>query len=101
MNRIHVIYIDDALDDHVARFVCAHELGHAMLHRGENRIFMDANTLFVTSRFETEADHWAADLLLSDDDLREEMLCRSTVQQIACTYGLPEELVLYRIHSIT
>ena len=101
MQRNHIIYISDTLEDAEARFVCAHELGHAMLHGGYNRIFLDAETLFVTSKFELAADRWAADLLLSDDDLREEMLCRSTVQQIACTYGLPEELVLYRIHSIT
>lgn len=98
--RIHIIYVDDSLPETEARFVCAHELGHAMLHRGYNRIFLDAETLFVTNRFEIEADRWAADLLLSDDELREAILCRYTVPQLAAMYGLTPALVEYRVQSL-
>ena len=99
--RSHIIYVAAALEEPEARFVCAHELGHAMLHRGCNRIFLDSATLFVTSRFEREADEWAADLLLPDADLHEAILCRYTVPQIAAMYGLSPALVEYRLRSLT
>ena len=56
LKRCHIIYLDPGLDEATARFVCAHELGHSLLHRGLNRIFMDTRTLLVSSRYETEAD---------------------------------------------
>lgn len=92
--------MDTSLAEEEARFVCAHELGHAMLHQGYNRIFMDSATLFVTNRFEIEANRFAADLLLPDDELREAILCRYTVPQIAAMYGLSPALVEYRVQSL-
>lgn len=101
IQRTHIIYIADSLSAAAARFVCAHELGHAMLHCGYNRIFLDAETLFVTNRFEIEADRWAADLLLPDDELHEAVLCRYSVPQIAAIYGLTPVLVEYRIRALS
>lgn len=57
------ITISDALGDLPSEFVCAHELGHALLHQRINRIFMDSHTHMVAGRFENEADKFAAQLL--------------------------------------
>lgn len=100
VKRRHIIYISDTLDECEARFVCAHELAHAVLHNGHNRIFMDTETLFVTNKFEVEADRWAAELLLPEADLREAMLCQYTSEQIACMYGLTVPLVEYLIRQV-
>lgn len=70
VKRCRIIYIADDLIEADARFVCAHELGHALLHRGYNRIFMDTHTHFPVSRYEVEANRFAVDLLYDDDDLR-------------------------------
>lgn len=98
LKRCHIIYLDSELDDDTARFVCAHELGHSILHRGLNRIFMDTRTFIVTSRYETEANRFAVDLLHSDEDLQP-YLSRS--YECAAAYmGITVQLAAYRMSSV-
>ena len=98
IKRCHIIYLDDALEESEARFVCAHELGHSLLHKGYNRIFMDTITHLVSSRYEHEADRFAVELLFSDDDFRE--LMDLPIHTVAGCLGIPETLVRYRMESI-
>ena len=70
LKRCHIIYLDSELDEATARFVCGHELGHSILHRGLNRIFMDTRTFIVTGRYETEANQFSVDLIYSDEELQ-------------------------------
>ena len=42
--RNNIIYIDETLSEHEQRLVCAHELGHMLLHKKSNAIFMDSRT---------------------------------------------------------
>ena len=51
IKRTNIIYIDDSLEENQARFVCAHELGHVLLHKNTNRIFMTNKTFMVTSKY--------------------------------------------------
>lgn len=95
MKRCRFIFIDSSLGEHDARFVCAHELGHAMLHRGCNRIFMDTNTYFQVNRYEIEADRFAVDLLYDDDDLRD--FLEHPIQVAADCMGVSIELAEYRL----
>ena len=44
------IYINSDLDEQQQILVSAHELGHHILHRNMNRIFMDHNTGIVTQK---------------------------------------------------
>ena len=69
--RNNIIYIDDSLLDSEKRFVLAHELGHMILHKRSNAIFMDTRTCLKTSGFELEADMFAMHLLVSDEDIHE------------------------------
>ena len=98
LQRRCVIYINSALTESEARFVCAHELGHIMLHQGENRIFTDTNTYFQTSRQEIEASRFALDLLYDDDDLL--FLTEHPVQFAADFMGVSLDLAEYRLRSI-
>ncbi len=98
MKRCHIIYIDNMLSEQDARFVCAHEIGHAMLHRGNNRIFMDTHTHFVAGRYETEANRFAVDLLFDDDDLRD--FLDQPIQVAADCMGVSNELAEYRMRSV-
>lgn len=65
--RNHIIYIDENLSDSEKRFVCAHELGHLLLHKKANALFMDTHTFFNTEKYEVEANTFAAELLIPDE----------------------------------
>lgn len=99
VKRCRLIYIDSDLSERDARFVCAHELGHAFLHQGYNRIFMDTHTHFVSSRYENEANRFAVDLLFDDADLQD--FLEHPVQLAADCLGIPTALAAYRLSSIT
>ena len=98
LKRCHIIYLDSSLDDNTARFVCAHELGHSLLHRGCNRIFMDTRTFVITSRYETEANRFAVDLIYDDDDLQD--LLELPMPTVARCLGVPQPLAAYRMGSV-
>ena len=59
----HFIDINIELDALNRIVACAHELGHSMIHPDMNRIFLNS-TMFVTSKYECEANRFAAYLLL-------------------------------------
>lgn len=99
IKRCGIIYIDSDLDERDACFVCAHEIGHALLHRGCNRIFMDSHTYFAVNRYEVEANRFAVDLLYDDDDLRD--FLEHPVQLAADCMGVSTELAEYRLLSIS
>lgn len=98
IKRCHTIYLDNSLGDEESRFVCAHELGHSFLHQGYNRIFMDTRTFLVTSRYEIEANHFAADLIFDDYDLQD--LLELSLPTAASCMGLSEDLAAYRLRSV-
>lgn len=98
VKRCKIIYIADDLSEADARFVCAHELGHALLHRGYNRIFMDTHTHFPANRYEVEANRFAVDLLYDDDDLR--FFLDYPIQLAADYMGVSVDLAEYRLRSI-
>ena len=64
--RNNIIYINENLSQHEQIFECAHEMGHMILHKKANAIFMDTRTYFNTNKFEIEADTFAMDLLISE-----------------------------------
>lgn len=98
IDQCHIIYLDSRLSDQDRLWVCAHELGHSILHRGLNRIFMTAHTRMVTSRYELEADKFAVDLLFSDEDLSH-FLGESIPTAAACMC-VNYELAEYRMRSV-
>ena len=93
--RNNIIYIDDALSDQEKLFVCAHELGHMLLHKKANAIFMDSRTQLNMTKYEIEADRFTMNLLLSDTDI-EEHLDFSTAQ-FARLFGYNKKLIELRM----
>lgn len=98
IKRTKFIYISDQLDENEQQFVCAHELGHLLLHGGVNRYFMSSCTQLIPGRYEREADQFAVDLLWSDEELREYQ--DWTIPQIAVKLGISERLAEYRMLSV-
>lgn len=97
-NKI-MIYISEELEEHERKRVCAHELGHIIMHKGYNRFFMDSCTLMRTSRYEIEADRFAADLIYEDSDLQDYLDCDIAV--VSACLGLPEDVTTYRLSSVS
>ena len=96
--NILIIYLASHLADQERLWVCEHELGHSILHRGLNRIFMTAHTRMVTSRYELEADKFAVDLLFSDEDLSH--FIGESIHTAAACMCVNYELAEYRMNHI-
>lgn len=93
--RNNIIYIDENLPYHEKMFVCAHELGHMILHKKANSVFMDSRTFLNTSFYEKEADTFAVNLLIDDDMLFQHR--EFTADQLSRLWGLQKELVILRL----
>ncbi len=98
INKCHIIYIDNALTHQEKQWVCAHELGHSILHKGLNRIFMDTHTHMVTGRYEKEADKFAVNLLFSDDEMQH--LKYYSIPTVANCLGINNDLAEYRLKNV-
>ena len=95
--RNHIIYVDDRLPDHMILFVIAHELGHVFLHKKNNAIFMDTRTHFIKNKYENEANLFAMDLLISDEDIEEHL--DFTTSQLSTLYGYHKSLIELRMRD--
>lgn len=93
--RNNIIYIDETLSEHDKAFVLAHEIGHMILHKKSNAIFMDSRTQFRTSKYENEANKFAIELLISDESLSEYSDC--TIEQLSQIYGYHQKIIELRL----
>jgi len=91
VRRNKFIIYNNNIHDVEKSFVCAHELGHAVLHPKENTPFMRANTLFSIDKIEVEANTFAVELLMPDDELIEYR--HLPIQDIASIYGVPRDVI--------
>lgn len=98
--RNNIIYLDEKLSDSERRFVLAHELGHMILHKKSNAIFMDTRTQFNTSKYEQEANLFAMELLLPDQILTDYITNGFSVDQISRITGYYKSLVELRLINI-
>ncbi|OAH53309.1 hypothetical protein AWH48_12260 [Domibacillus aminovorans] len=90
--RNKYIFYNNNLNDEMQRFVCAHELGHAILHPRSNTPFLRANTFFSIDKIEVEANTFAVELLLPNEKLLEYSNTNLSIYEISEIYGVPREL---------
>ena len=90
--RIQMIHLNQSLDGPMKRFVCAHELGHAVLHPKVNTPFLRRSTLLSVDKIEREANEFAVELLVPDEDVFSTFRS-ATMQEVAARYGVPYELM--------
>ncbi|MCU5113126.1 ImmA/IrrE family metallo-endopeptidase [Bacillus sp. N5-665] len=88
--RFKFIHVNNRIDETTQRFVCAHELGHALLHPKANTPFLRNKTFFSVDRLEIEANTFAVELLLPDEMISEYQDTNLSIQEIAEIYGIPE-----------
>lgn len=92
--RNNIIYIDENLSENEQIMVCAHELGHMILHKNSNALFMDTRTHFVTTKYENEANAFAAELLIPDSIILDNP--GMTKSQIARLSGYNEKIMEFK-----
>lgn len=95
--RNNIIYIDETLSEHEQRLVCAHELGHMLLHKKSNAIFMDSRTQLNTTKYEIEADRFAMVLIMSDEEIEEHL--DLTTAQFSRLFGYSKKLIELRMRD--
>ncbi|KLA23964.1 MULTISPECIES: ImmA/IrrE family metallo-endopeptidase [Bacillus cereus group] len=87
--RFKFIHINNKINETTQRFVCAHELGHALLHPKANTPFLRNKTFFSVDRLEVEANTFAVELLLPDEMISEYQDTNLSIQEIAAIFGIP------------
>ncbi|NLY44739.1 MAG: ImmA/IrrE family metallo-endopeptidase [Tissierella sp.] len=97
-NDTEILHINSRLNDHERRYICSHELGHAILQPDLAISFFIENPLLIKNRFEIEADMFAAELLLEDDFI--ERYEGYTIEQIALAERVPTRLIELRHNNI-
>ena len=73
IKRNRFIVINNQLDERTQRIVCAHELGHDQFHRelAKNKWLQEFMIYNMGQRTEYEANVFASEVLLPDDELLE------------------------------
>lgn len=98
------IFIKDDLDPVMERIVLLHELGHDSLHRDEAAkagVFKEFNIFDIRdSRMEYEANVFAAQIALPDDDFIEMVEYGYDVQQIASALNSDVNLVALKADTL-
>ena len=95
--RMKQIHINNALDERMKKFTCAHELGHAVLHPDASTPFLRAKTFLSIDKMEIEANTFAVNLLISDQKISENG--RLTADQLSRLLGYKKELIELRLKS--
>ena len=89
-----VIVISGLVPPERRDYVCAHELGHVLLHPGLNEQTMADLTDLCTKKLENEADCFAACLLLEERMKEWSRCCESlTANQVSQLSGVPRRVV--------
>ncbi|MBQ9134237.1 MAG: ImmA/IrrE family metallo-endopeptidase, partial [Clostridia bacterium] len=87
------IFLNKSMSRSMARIVCAHELGHHLLHREFATFGFEETSLFSpASRREYEANLFAAELLIADKEIAELLEYGYTEEQIAAAIGMDKQL---------
>lgn len=93
--RIKQIHINHNLPEHIQILTCAHELGHAIMHPNANTPFLRSSTFLSVDRLEIEANKFAMELLITDEDL--EMSREYSLEQLSRIFGYNERLIELRL----
>ena len=95
--RIKTITYNSDLSDDLQRIIVGHELGHSVLHaRSGVHAFHDVGLFDVSSRFEKEANLFAAEFLLDDDEVLETLSQDGDFFSAAAILRVPMELLDFK-----
>lgn len=98
-NGTEILHINSILDYPMQKYICCHELGHAVTQPELSISFFIENPLMIQNKFEIEADTFAAELLLKDNLLEEYK--SYTIEQIAAVENVPVRLVELKLNNLS
>lgn len=98
-NDTEILHINSRLNDYERKYVCGHELGHAILQPDISISFFIENPLLLKNVYEIEADTFTAELLLDDNIL--EKYEGFTIEQIAAAENVPKRLVELKFRDLS
>ncbi|WP_347489229.1 ImmA/IrrE family metallo-endopeptidase [Desulfoscipio sp. XC116] len=101
-SRKQAIVINSNLAEQLQRIILIHELGHAILHRKLPGVksFHDFKLFDETSLYEYEANIFAADFILEDQDVLRMLNDDISFFAAASTLGVPAELLDFKFRIL-
>ena len=102
IKRSRFIFVNESLDDELRRFVCAHELGHDILHRhlAENGGLKESSFFDMKSKPEMEANVFAANLMISDKEVMSYAEEGYTAEDMSKELYVPYPLALIKLNDM-
>lgn len=97
IRRNMFIFINMNLDYKEKKFTCSHELGHSQLHPRLSTPFLRRKTLFSIDKIEKEANRFAVELLMTDEQLYEYRDTKLSLEEIAAGFGIPREIAKLKV----
>lgn len=97
------IFINSNLSEELQRIICAHEIGHALMHKHlavNNAVLMEFELFNITSEYEYDANVFAACILLDEDEIIELAQQGYDVVQISRQLGTNVNLLLVKINEM-
>lgn len=91
------IHINSQLDDNEKKYICAHELGHAILHTDISLGYFIENSLQIKNKYEIQADKFAAELLIGPE-INDEQYRDMNIKQLSSIFCVPEKLIKYKFN---
>ena len=95
--RMKQIHINHNLGEQDAKFTCAHELGHAILHPNASTPFLRSKTFLSVDKLEIEANTFAVNLLIPDCEIYDNK--ELTTEQLSRLLGYEEAMIKLRLKS--
>ena len=93
-SRIRTITYNSDLPEVFQRIIVGHEIGHAQLHAKSGvHAFHDAGMFDMSSQYEKDANLFAAEYLLKDDEVLESLNADNTFFSAASALRVPFELL--------
>ena len=102
IKRNRFIFIKSDLHEVMRRIVLLHEIGHDQLHRKQATVFQEFNLFDMTSNsMEYEANLFAAQIALPDDDIIEHIYDGLDASQIARAMHSDINLVALKVSELS
>ena len=99
--RIKLAFINSDLDDDTQRIILSHETGHGVLHNDfAVHPFHELVLLDASSKLEYEANIFAAEWLLPDDDVLDLLNSDMSFFQAASELYVPPELLDFKLRVL-
>ena len=102
IKRNRFIVINESLEDVIKKIVCAHELAHDQLHRGmsSSSWMKDYDLTIVNSKYEYEANMFAAELLVQEEELIALIKESKTLNEISKILYIDPNLISMKVKRL-